>query len=33
MHPSLFNDFNGDYQGADNKVYTDAEFDNHTVFS
>ena len=33
MHPSLFNDVNGDYQGADNKIYTDPGFTNYTVFS
>ena len=33
MHPSLFNDHNQDYRGADNKVYKNASFDNYTVFS
>ncbi len=33
MHPSLFNDCNGDYQGADNKVYTNPNFTNYTVLS
>ena len=33
MHPSLFNDHNGDYQGADNQVYTNAGFTNYTIFS
>lgn len=33
MHPSLFNDYNGDYQGVDNKVYTNPDFTNYTVFS
>lgn len=33
IHPSLFNDVNGDYQGADNQVYRKAGFDNYTVLS
>ena len=33
MHPSLFNDFNGDYRGTDNKVYNNPGFDNYTVLS
>ncbi len=33
MHPSLFNDYNGDYQGVDNKIYTNPGFTNYTVFS
>jgi len=33
IHPSLYNDFNGDYQGADNKIYTNPGFNNYTVFS
>jgi predicted alpha-1,2-mannosidase len=33
MHPSLFNDMNGDYQGADNKIYTNPGFTNYTVLS
>ena len=33
IHPSLFNDNNGDYQGADNKVYTKPGFQNYSVFS
>lgn len=33
MHPSLFNDVNGDYQGADNKIYRNPGFTNYTVFS
>lgn len=33
MHPSLFNDANGDYQGADNKIYRNPDFNNYTVFS
>ena len=32
-HPSLFNDHNGDYQGADNKVHTNPGFNNYTIFS
>jgi predicted alpha-1,2-mannosidase len=33
MHPSLFNDHNKDYQGADNKIYKNASFNNYTIFS
>jgi len=33
MHPSLFNDHNGDYQGVDNKIYINPGFTNYTVFS
>jgi len=33
IHPSLFNDHNGDYQGADNKIYTKPAFKNYSVFS
>jgi predicted alpha-1,2-mannosidase len=33
IHPSLFNDYNGDYQGADNKIYTRPGFQNYSVFS
>ena len=33
MHPSLYNDHNGDYRGADNKVYNSKDFDNYTIFS
>ncbi len=33
MHPSLFNDHNGDYEGADNKIYTNSGFNNYTVLS
>jgi predicted alpha-1,2-mannosidase len=32
-HPSLFNDYNGDYTGADWKVYKKAAFNNYTIFS
>ncbi|WEK38283.1 MAG: GH92 family glycosyl hydrolase [Candidatus Pseudobacter hemicellulosilyticus] len=31
--PSLFNDVNKDYRGADRQVHTGADFDNYTVFS
>lgn len=33
IHPSLFNDHNGDYQGADNKIYNKPGFQNYSVFS
>lgn len=33
MHPSLFNDHNGDYRGADNEVYNTPDFDNYTILS
>jgi len=33
IHPSLFNDHNGDYQGADNKIYTNPAFKNYSIFS
>jgi predicted alpha-1,2-mannosidase len=33
IDPALFNDHNGDYRGADKKVYHDAPFTNYTVFS
>lgn len=33
IHPSLFNDHNGDYVGADWKVYKKAPFANYTIFS
>jgi len=33
IHPSLFNDYNGDYQGADNKIYMRPAFENYSVFS
>ncbi|MDR2773224.1 MAG: GH92 family glycosyl hydrolase [Tannerella sp.] len=33
MHPSLFNDHNGDYMGSDWKVYKKAPHNNYTVFS
>lgn len=33
IHPSLFNDHNGDYQGADNKIYTKPVFKNYSIFS
>jgi len=31
--PTLFNDANGDYRGADKKVYPKAPFQNYTTFS
>jgi len=31
-HPSLFNDHNRDYQGADNKIYN-GDFNNYTILS
>lgn len=33
IDPSLYNDANGDYRGADHKVYKHAKFNNYTVFS
>ncbi|NEW81885.1 MAG: glycoside hydrolase family 92 protein [Mariniphaga sp.] len=33
IHPSLFNDHNGDYQGTDNKIYTKSAFKNYSIFS
>jgi len=33
MHPSLFNDHNGDYRGADNEVYNNPDFHNYTILS
>lgn len=33
IDPMLFNDHNGDYRGADKKVYAHASFQNYTVFS
>ena len=33
IHPSLFNDYNGDYMGSDWKVRKKPGFDNYTVFS
>jgi len=33
MHPSLFNDHNGDYRGADGHVYTHPDFTNYSIFS
>ena len=32
-HPSTFNDYNGDYMGADGKVYKKPGFTNYTIFS
>ncbi len=31
--PSLFHDVNGDYRGADGKIYNDKSFTNYTTFS
>jgi len=33
IHPSLYNDYNGDYMGADNKVHTNPDHTNYTVLS
>lgn len=33
IHPSLFNDHNGDYMGSDWKVHKKATFNNYTIFS
>jgi predicted alpha-1,2-mannosidase len=33
IHPSIFNDANGDYRGADKKVYKNATFTNYSIFS
>lgn len=33
IDPALFNDHNGDYRGADKKVYKHAPFANYSVFS
>ena len=33
MHPSLFNDHNGDYRGTDGKVYANPGFINYSIFS
>ncbi len=33
IHPSLFNDANGDYRGTDKEVYRSPGFQNYTVFS
>lgn len=33
INPSLFNDHNKDYRGADKNVYPTASFDNYSVFS
>jgi predicted alpha-1,2-mannosidase len=33
IHPSLFNDYNGDYRGTDNKIYHNPGFDNYSVLS
>jgi len=33
IDPAIFNDYNGDYRGADKKVYQKASFTNYSVFS
>jgi predicted alpha-1,2-mannosidase len=33
IHPSLYNDYNGDYRGTDNRIYQNPGFDNYTVLS
>ncbi|MDR2382860.1 MAG: GH92 family glycosyl hydrolase [Prevotellaceae bacterium] len=33
IHPSLFNDANGEYRGSDWKNYKNQGFDNYTIFS
>jgi predicted alpha-1,2-mannosidase len=33
IHPSLFNDHNGDYQGSDNKMHTNKKSNNYSIFS
>lgn len=33
IHPSLFNDHNGEYRGSDWEVYKNPGFDNYTIFS
>ncbi len=33
INPSLFNDANGDYRGADKKIYRKASFNNYSVLS
>jgi predicted alpha-1,2-mannosidase len=33
IDPSIFNDFNGDYRGTDNKIYKKAAFTNYSIFS
>jgi len=33
VHPSLFNDHNGDYQGTDNKTHANPSFKNYSIFS
>lgn len=33
IHPSLFNDANGEFRGTDKKVYPNPGFNNYTVFS
>jgi len=33
IDPAMFNDHNGDYRGADKKIYAQAPFTNYSVFS
>ncbi|MGO4288289.1 GH92 family glycosyl hydrolase [Chitinophaga sp. RAB17] len=33
INPAMFNDHNGDYRGADKKVYRNAAFTNYTILS
>lgn len=33
IHPSLYNDINGDYMGTDNQVHSDVAFNNYTILS
>ncbi len=33
IHPSLFNDYKGDYRGTNNEIYKNPGFDNYTVLS
>jgi predicted alpha-1,2-mannosidase len=33
INPAMFNDHNGDYRGADKKVYKNANFTNYTILS
>jgi predicted alpha-1,2-mannosidase len=33
IHPSLYSDHNGDYQGTDNELHTSPDFTNYTILS
>jgi len=33
IDPAIYNDHNGDYRGADKKIYRNADFTNYSVFS